>query len=267
MLDPRPSTEELLRLTILHFSPPESFHGGMSRYPRLRRLWHALSGEYLAQFLADSRGRVLDAGCGFGGLMEELRASGCEPTGIDPNPDACAYCRSRGFPVICGPLERTALPDKSFDGAVLWHVIEHLPDPRVALTEIARLLKPGGTLTVYCPNAGSYAASFFGTCWQGWDPPFHLFGFTPDTLGRLMSGSGFERVSMSTASAEYFSLHSIAYLRTARPGHILARIPPSFLRSLPGRMVLMVIMRALDAVMPGRGECIRARFILRERQP
>lgn len=263
MLDPRPPLEELLRLNLSHFSAPAASLSRMSRYPRLRSIWHSFSGEYLAEFLSFSRGRVLDVGCGFGGLMDELIAAGCDPVGIEPNPIACDHCRSRGLNVVRGVFERTGLPAASFDGAVLWHVIEHLPDPRAALAEIAGLLKPGGTLTIYCPNAQSYATSFFGACWQGWDPPFHLFGFTPATLLRLMAENGFEAVSMHTATTEYLSLQSIAHIRTARPGHILGRIPPGFLRSLAGRMVLMLLMRVLDAVMPQRGECIRARFVLR----
>ncbi|MFA6434225.1 MAG: class I SAM-dependent methyltransferase [Elusimicrobiales bacterium] len=262
-LSPRPSTDELLRLNRSHFSAPSARLSVISRYSRLRRLYHSFSGEYLAEFLAGSRGRILDAGCGFGGLMEELRACGCEPAGIEPNPEACAHCRSRGFPVSCAPLERTGLPAGSFDGAVLWHVLEHLPDPRAALAEISRLLKPGGTLTVYCPNIRSYAAEFFGASWQGLDPPFHLLHFTPETLERLMRESGFEPVYIRTSSADYFLPHSLAHLRAARPGDLPGRLPPAFLRSLPGRMLLMTLMRALDAVMPRRGECIRARFVLR----
>lgn len=264
MLDPRPSMEELLCLSNSHFSAPAASLSRMSRYPHLRRIWHSFSGEYLAEFLSFSRGRVLEVGCGFGGLMDELIAAGCDAVGVEPNPDACDHCRSRGLNVTCGVFEQTGLPDASFDGAVLWHVIEHLPDPRAALAEIARLLKPGGTLTIYCPNAQSYAASFFGACWQGWDPPFHLFNFTTATLARLVRENGFDTVSMRTASAEYVSLQSIANIRTARAGHLLRRIPPGFLRSLPGRVALMLLMRVFDAIMPQRGECIRARFVRRE---
>lgn len=263
ILDPRPSKEELMRLTREHFSasPPISF---MSRYPRLRRLWNAFSGEFLAEFLSFSKGRVLDAGCGFGSLMDELAAAGCEPVGIEPNPDACEHCGKRGLNVICGVFERTGLPSASFDGAVLWHVIEHLPDPRAALAEIARLLKPGGALTIYCPNAQSYLASFFGGEWQGWDPPYHLLGFTPITLRRLVEESGFKIISMNTSSPEFFSIQSLARTRKVTPESFLARVPPRLVRSLPVRIVMMVLFRILDAVMPQRGECIRARLVVAE---
>jgi SAM-dependent methyltransferase len=263
MLDPRPEPQELLRLNAAHFSAPPAGLSRISRYPRLRRLWHSFSGEYLARFLSESGGRVLDVGCGFGSLMEEMRATGCVPSGLDPSPEACGHCRSRGFEVICAPLENTGIAAASYDGAVMWHSIEHLPDPRAALAEIVRVLKPGGTLTVYCPNAGSYAAAFFGACWQGWDPPFHLWHFTPVALKRLVEESGFETIDINTATPEFFSLQSLARVRTLTPGSLLGRLPAGFMRSLPVRMALMAFMRVLDAAMPLRGECIRARFIIR----
>lgn len=261
ILDPRPGAEQLLSLNNDHFSAPSPGPGRMSRYPRLRRLWHSFSGEYLARFLAEASGRVLDVGCGFGSLMAELRAKGCRPSGLDPNPAACVCCRDSGLDVICAPLENTGIATGSFDGAVMWHSIEHLPDPAAALAEIARVLKPGGVLTVYCPNAESYAASFFGACWQGWDPPFHLWHFTAGVLRRLAERNGFKTISVSTATPEFFSLQSLARVRTAAPGTRLAALPPGLLRSLPARIALMAVLRVLDAAMPRRGECIRARFI------
>jgi SAM-dependent methyltransferase len=65
----------------------------------LRRLYHSLFGNYVAEILSRSRGRVLDVGCGTGGFIEELRDLGRDPFGVEPSPEAARLCREKGLAV------------------------------------------------------------------------------------------------------------------------------------------------------------------------
>ena len=94
---------------------------------------------------------MLDAGCGSGRTLEELRDFG-EVSGIELSPDAADVARSRGeFDVRIGRLEEMPWEDGTFDLITCLDVIEHTPDDRATLTELRRVCKPGGWLLVTVP--------------------------------------------------------------------------------------------------------------------
>jgi SAM-dependent methyltransferase len=95
--------------------------------------------------------RVLDAGCGSGRTLEELRRFG-EVSGIELSPDAAEVARGRGdFDVRIGRLEELPFEDASFDLITCLDVIEHTPNDRLTLAELRRVSKPGGWLVVTVP--------------------------------------------------------------------------------------------------------------------
>ncbi len=108
------------------------------------------------QALPFKRGRVLDLGCAFGFATQQLARRGYETVGVDASPAYIARAR-RAHPqgmYLLASAEAVPLPDHSFDGVLFLDVLEHVRDERAALAEIARLLKPGGTLIVSVPHRG-----------------------------------------------------------------------------------------------------------------
>lgn len=98
--------------------------------------------------------RVLDAGCGTGGLIRRLTPLHPEWqwTGMDVEPLACELARKLGASdVRQGSV--TALPfgDGEFDAVVSADVLYHLDDDVVALREMARVLRPGGCAVINVP--------------------------------------------------------------------------------------------------------------------
>jgi len=91
--------------------------------------------------------RVLDLGAGTGKLTEGLLALGMRVTGVEPDRDMRAELNSRlaGVSAVDGSAERIPLADSAVD-AVLVGQAFHWFDPQPALTEIARVLRPGGVL-------------------------------------------------------------------------------------------------------------------------
>ena len=96
--------------------------------------------------------RVLDAGCGYALSVDFPRS--VHLVGLDPSPEALAKNDNIDEALI-GDLETYSLPAESFDGVLCWTVLEHIPNPRAALANIARSLKPGGLLIVGIPNLWS----------------------------------------------------------------------------------------------------------------
>ncbi len=79
-----------------------------------------------------------------------------------------------------------------FDFVTMFHVLEHLPNPRLALKYAGDLLKPGGTLIIQVPNIASFQARLFGRRWYGLDVPRHVINFSPKALGLLLKEMDYE---------------------------------------------------------------------------
>jgi ubiquinone/menaquinone biosynthesis C-methylase UbiE len=95
--------------------------------------------------------RVLDAGCGSGRTMVDLRRYG-EVVGIELSEDAAEIARERDCgDVVIGRIEQLPFEDGTFDLITCLDVIEHTPDDRAALRELRRVAKPGGWALVTVP--------------------------------------------------------------------------------------------------------------------
>ena len=95
--------------------------------------------------------RVLDAGCGSGRTLQDLRVYG-DVSGIELSPLAAERARERKLGEVCvGRVESLPWDDASFDLITCLDVLEHTPDDRVALQELRRVTKPGGWLLLTVP--------------------------------------------------------------------------------------------------------------------
>ncbi len=122
------------------------------RIPGLTRYWPALE--------MVSGTDVLDIGCNAGIFAGLLAERGHKVVGVELNPELIEICRRR-FPDHPGlefrviSQDRLELEDNSFDCVVILEVLEHVREPWALLTEIKRVLRPGGALVISVPNAAS----------------------------------------------------------------------------------------------------------------
>ena len=194
-LDPTPSLEELQRYypDNYWFTPDQSAASRLEEaYRRLVLRDHV---HFVAQALADSkaRGPLLDVGCGGGLFLGMMRERGLRVVGLDFSREAAgiAWARQR-VPAVAGDLERAPLRAGSFAGLTMFHVMEHLYDPRAYLKAARELLARDGRLVVQVPNAASWQARFLGRAWNGVDIPRHLTNFRGRDLEKMLEGAGFE---------------------------------------------------------------------------
>src|SRR5262249_42271987 len=107
------------------------------------------------------------------------------------------------------------------------HVIEHVRDPLATLRRVAALLKPDGTLYVATPNVESYGRRRCGEYWLGWDPPRHLFVFTPETLRHAAERAGLRVKKLWTLPHPGIYQWEETYRREEQSGMPLAQRPVS----------------------------------------
>jgi SAM-dependent methyltransferase len=188
---------------------PAGYYGVPSRrrFPgvveRLQRLMERRRARAV-EALASRPGRVLDIGCGHGFLLDAFRRRGWEVHGVELSDAAAAYARETlGIPVHIGPPESWPWPPESFDAVVMWHVLEHWPDPQVPLRAAAQLMRPGGVFMAGVPNFASLEARWCRDKWFHLDVPRHLVHLTPRWLRDELAGHGFEARRLSYIAPEF----------------------------------------------------------------
>ncbi|WP_262048790.1 class I SAM-dependent methyltransferase [Bradyrhizobium sp. Bra78] len=125
-------------------------------YEQMMGIWSRFAGEIFLDWLAPPRGlRWIDIGCGNGAFTELLveRCSPVEVQGIDPSAEQLAYARTRPAARVArfrqGDAMALPFADGSFDAAVMALVLVFVPDPAKGVSEMVRVVVPGGAVVTY----------------------------------------------------------------------------------------------------------------------
>ena len=190
--------------------------------------------------------RLLDVGCATGDFLDAGRAAGWEVEGLELSAWSCAIARGRGLTVHQETLERFARQAvEPFDVVSLVGVIEHLPDPRSEMDNLARLVRRGGLLVVWTGDVDSWLARLLGRRWWYWQGQ-HIQYFTHRSLATLARATGFDPVA--TERYPFAATHeTIANSLRRYPLHRLMsaallpifRVWPVITLRLPGEMLFM----------------------------
>lgn len=148
--------------------------------------------------LSTAAPRFLDVGCSTGFVVEAARDAGWEAIGIDLNPSAIEFGRTRGLDLRTAALEDGGFAGGSFDAVALFDVLEHLHDPRKTLDACVRLLRPGGIVFLYVPNYDSASRLLMGADAHFIWPTHHLNYYTPATMQDLLERAGLDTVYVAT---------------------------------------------------------------------
>jgi SAM-dependent methyltransferase len=203
-LDPQPAAEELRAYYPENywFSPEQSAASRLEEAYRRLVLRDHIRFVERALLSGCAKGPLLDVGCGGGLFLGMMRERGFRVVGLDFSREAASVAwRRQQAPAICGTLDQAPLRPAAFAGITMFHVLEHLPDPRSFLIAAHRLLVSDGRLIVQVPNAASWQFRLLGRSWNGVDVPRHLFDFRDRDLEKLVESCGFE-----VLRRKYFSL-------------------------------------------------------------
>jgi ubiquinone/menaquinone biosynthesis C-methylase UbiE len=89
---------------------------------------------------------ILEVGCGTGLIMQRAQTFARHVQGVDLSPGMLAHARSRGLDVVQGSATQLPFPDDRFDVTYSFKVLAHVPDIQRALSEMARVTRPGGMI-------------------------------------------------------------------------------------------------------------------------
>jgi SAM-dependent methyltransferase len=182
--------------------------------------------------------RVLDVGCGAGGMLAPLSRYG-QVTGIDTSEELVRFCRERGFErVEVGSGDQLPVERESVDLVTLFDIIEHVPDDVRVLRECRRALAPGGLLFVSVPAYQFLYANNDRVA-------HHQRRYTARGLHRRLLEAGFSPARVSYFNTLLFPAILPAVLakkvseRIRDPGeatNLSVRIPPALNRALTATM-------------------------------
>jgi len=103
-------------------------------------------------------GKLLEIGCGDGSFLNSMAKLGWQTQGVELSERAANLARNKyNLNIYNGPLEHAIkqIEDSSFDVVVMWGLLEHLENPSEVLRIAKLLLRKGGLLVIYTPNANS----------------------------------------------------------------------------------------------------------------
>lgn len=171
--------------------------------------------EYLPRLLGlvPNGGTVVEIGVGTGGLLATLATKAERVIGVDHSPAMLEEARQRlsesgvaGVELRLGEMTHLPLPDASAGCVLLNMVLHHAADPTQVLTEIGRVLAPGGILLLadLARHERETAREQLADQWLGFDEAeLHGWlvaaGFVDDTIDRLAGGTGQESVLLVKA--------------------------------------------------------------------
>jgi len=240
-LNPRPSRDEIGWYYPDDYEPFTRFSRGRSGPLARWSYTRYLDKRCRAVMRWKSSGSLLDVGCATGEFLARMRGYGWQVQGVELSPTAAERARREyDLDVFGGDLAQARFPDRYFDVATLWDVLEHLYDPLAELAEINRVLKDDGLLVIELPNTRSFDASLFGPYWIGLDMPRHLYVFPLAPLEAMLEMSGFQIVSRRCFSGGYGAfVLSLSFWLEEQPFKWLGRLVTALSMGPALRLLLM----------------------------
>lgn len=165
------------------------------------------------------KGRVLEVGCGGGGMIKaiklyrpDLEAYGCD---ISQKEIKIAKQKPEGVKFLLGDVYQLPFADNCFGAVIVFDLLEHLEKPKKALREIYRILKPGGLFHSYTPCEGeitSYPYWFNKLRWEVRKKyAGHIQQFTAKGLEKIVGELGFKKKKKAWSGHLFYQIVDSAY--------------------------------------------------------
>lgn len=151
---------------------------------------------------------LLDIGCDKGFFLEFSRHFGFEVFGVELSESARNYAQNLGLNVF----ENLESVNRKFDIIVMWHSLEHFPNPKQGILDIKKLLNDDGILLIRVPNFDNIWRRIFGKNWIWFQPQSHYFHFSPTSLKNLLNETGFETIYNKSSRPNNFLTYFSNYI-------------------------------------------------------
>lgn len=188
---PRPTEEELDRYYVELYRKDYAEPPVQGRYRadldearmRVRRLLPLLQ----------PNTHLLEVGCGSGAFLEAVRPYVADVLGVEPDAESRDWIEEHMGLSVMTRVDNALREGKTFDFVVLFHVLEHVPDPVRFLFGLSQLLGPDGKLVVEVPNVDDVLVAVYQipAYLRFYYQKTHLYYFSKSTLGKIFEKAGF----------------------------------------------------------------------------
>lgn len=188
-------------------------------------------------------GKLLEIGPWIGIFSCNAKDAGFNVTAIEIDQNCVDYLnRTVGIRAIqsSNPAETLSQMNEKFDVIVLWHCLEHLPNPWLVIQKAAEQLATGGILLVAIPNIESYEFSILKGGWKHLDTPRHLYFYPAESLVALCQANGLKKLEVNTMDEL-----SVALGKDAWHTFALSKIPVKYVRGVFARLLCYRAQREL----------------------
>ncbi len=180
------------------------------------------------------RGTLLDVGASYGLFLALARERGWHVEGVETCEPEVKYAKSKfGIDLRYGDLFQAQFPSDRFDVVALFEVLEHILYPKTTLSEVYRILKPGGMACILVPNIENPKTEE-----HDYYNVFHVSHFSEETLQKMAVECHFKM--LKTLINPTFPFSHNGYLRTfvSRHGRPAIRIVRRLLSSPAGKKMM-----------------------------
>lgn len=157
----------------------------------LQRYWQRKRHEIILEFTGDTAD-VLDIGCGSSRIIIDLKNA----VGMDILLRKLRFLRPRHDKLVLASTFALPFQDQRFNVVINSQVIEHIPEDPVIMSEMWRVLRPGGTLILGTPDYGRWSwvalEWMYGKVLEGGYAHEHITHYTRQSLAEMIKASGFE---------------------------------------------------------------------------
>jgi SAM-dependent methyltransferase len=162
---------------------------------------------------------VLEIGAAAGDFLHLLEERGYHVQGIELSERAVARAKhDYGYEFFHGTLADARISSDIFDAVVMYHILEHVPDPKALLGEVRRVLKPGGVVVIEVPHPTSIDGRFSKKLLKNiLDYPHHRYAFPRAVLKKIVEDAGF-RLATIESSPSFLVMNALK-----RVGRFFAR--------------------------------------------
>ncbi len=139
---------------------------------------------------------------------------GFTTTGIDTSQKRAEMALKKGIDVKHGRIGDFKFPKGYCDAICMFHLLEHLEEPKMFFKTVRAFLKQHGILFIITPNVEPFTNKLYGLKHPNFTQSDHLYFYSKDTLKNILNNQGFEVITMfSKEYAHHFFTSFIGYLK------------------------------------------------------
>lgn len=202
--------------------------------------------EQINKLVGGRRGKLLDIGCALGYFLELANKDGWDVSGLDISDYVVGQVRKKELRVVKGELIQQKFKPNSFDVMTIFQTVEHDLEPSRLLSEIRRVLKPGGVLILTTPGQKGILLTLLGKKWHGWQVEGHVVWFDKRSLKLALKKAGFRKIKVKNDLLVWSSLIDTFEAIKERYPNIVSKTLSGIINLLPRQVRQAVIIPQLD---------------------